>query len=87
MSFPSSSTPVWRIRMADAAGRAYLHRPCKTRDCAIASVSPFEGDTVLAIECSDGTVEPVAPQSGLAFRLAHLDAVERAHAPRVADAA
>lgn len=87
MSFLSTPPLVWRIRMVDASGRRYLHRACKTRDCAIASVSPFEGDTVLAIECSDGTIEPVTPQSGLRFRLAHMDAVERVYALRVGAAA
>ena len=34
-------------------------------------------DEVLAIECSTGVTETLAPQSGLSFRKAHLDSVAR----------
>lgn len=77
MPFPVLPAPLtWRVRTADARGRVSHGRACPTRDGAIASVSPFDDATVLAIVCSTGA-ELLAPQSGLAFRMAHLDAIAR----------
>lgn len=67
-------TPTYRIRYAD--GR--VGPACKSRDCAVLSVSPFEGLHVSGIEHAPDrafetfTTEPVEPPvMGLHFRLAH----------------